>query len=130
MRESRSPASRRFKVLMFSLAVVASAHGCRRADARPVEGGDADRGKVAIREYGCGSCHTIPGVAGANGLVGPPLSQWGQRVYIAGYVPNTTDFLIRWIEVPRAIKPRTDMPNLAVPESDARDIAAYLYTLH
>ena len=94
-----------------------------------MDGGDPDRGKVAIREFGCGSCHTIPGVTGAHGLVAPPLSNWSERGMIAGYVPNTTDFLIRWIEVPRAIKPITDMPNLAVPENDARDIAAYLYTL-
>jgi cytochrome c2 len=130
MSKAWSSARRRSIVLALSLLGVTSTLACREANARPVEGGDANRGKVAIREYGCGSCHTIPGVTGANGLVGPPLSSWSERVYIAGYVPNTTDFLIRWIEVPRAIKPMTAMPNLAVPESDARDIAAYLYTLH
>jgi cytochrome c len=130
MRKPRSAAYRRLRVLAFSLVGVVSTHACREANARPVDGGDPTRGKIAIREYGCGSCHTISGVTGANGLVGPPLSQFSDRVNIAGYVPNTADFLIRWIEVPRAIKPRTDMPNLAVPENDARDIAAYLYTLH
>jgi cytochrome c len=94
-----------------------------------VPGGDAKRGKIAITNYGCGSCHTIPGVTGARGLVGPPLSEWSKRGFIAGEVPNTTDFLIRWIEMPQAIKPGVDMPNMAVPESEARDIAAYLYTL-
>jgi cytochrome c1 len=71
----------------------------------------------------------IPGINGAHGQVGPPLDDWSERVYIAGQVPNTTDFLIRWIEVPQAIEPGTAMPNLRVPEGDARDIAAYLYTL-
>lgn len=112
-----------------SVIVATAMAGCRNAAARTVYGGDADRGKAAIREYGCGSCHTIPGVGGAIGLVGPPLTGWSKRGTIAGYVPNTTDFLIRWIEVPHAIKPRTAMPNLAVTEGDARDIAAYLYTL-
>jgi len=55
---------------------------------------------------------------------------WSKRTYIAGEVPNTPDFLVRWIEVPQAIEPGTAMPNLGVPESAARDIAAYLYTLH
>ena len=103
--------------------------GCRQAEARTVEGGDPDRGAAAIQQYGCGSCHMIPGITGAHGKVGPPLDDWSERVYIAGQVPNTTDFLIRWIEMPQAIEPRTAMPNLRVTEGEARDIAAYLYTL-
>jgi cytochrome c2 len=94
-----------------------------------VEGGDPKRGEASIQEYGCGSCHMIPGITGANGKVGPPLDDWSERVYIAGQVPNTTDFLIRWIEMPQAIEPGTAMPNLRVTEAQARDIAAYLYTL-
>ncbi|HJQ10658.1 MAG TPA: hypothetical protein VJ840_06445 [Gemmatimonadaceae bacterium] len=129
MRKKRSAARRHLTVLTVSIAGALCVSGCRRPPPRHVDGGDPDRGKVAIREFGCGSCHTIPGVTGAHGLVAPPLSNWSERGMIAGYVPNTTDFLIRWIEVPRAIKPITDMPNLAVPENDARDIAAYLYTL-
>jgi cytochrome c len=97
--------------------------------ARLVAGGDAERGNALLRTYGCGSCHTIPGVVGARGQVGPPLIHWSRRVYIAGYVPNTADFLIRWIEVPQAIEPATAMPNLRVTEQEARDMAAYLYTL-
>lgn len=107
---------------------------CRDAAGREpqytVPGGDPGRGKVAIENFGCGSCHTIPGVAVAKGTVGPPLFFWSKRTYIAGEVPNTPDFLIRWIEVPQAIEPGTAMPNLGVPEGAARDMAAYLYTLH
>jgi cytochrome c1 len=96
---------------------------------RAVPGGDPAQGKQLIASYGCGACHTIPGVSGANGLVGPPLEQFARRIYIAGQVPNNTDFLIRWIEVPQAIEPGTAMPNLGVSEGQARNIAAYLYTL-
>lgn len=103
--------------------------GCRQAQARQVEGGSPERGKEAIAAYGCGSCHMIPGIPGARGKVGPPLTDWSERVYIAGEVANSTDFLIRWIEMPQAIEPKTAMPNLRVTEGDARDIAAYLYTL-
>ena len=69
------------------------------------------------------------GIAGAHGQVGPPLDHWSKRVYIAGEVPNTEDFLIRWIEVPEAIEPKTAMPMLGVTEGSARDIAAYLYSI-
>jgi cytochrome c2 len=109
--------------------------GCREASASgreprfEVTGGSVDSGKVAIDRYGCGSCHSIPGIRDARGMVGPPLTAWGRRTYIAGEVPNTPDYLIRWIQVPQAIEPGTVMPNLGVPEQDARNIAAYLYTL-
>lgn len=62
-------------------------------------------------------------------MVGPPLTAWSQRAFIAGEVPNSPEFLMRWIEVPQAIEPGTDMPNLGVTHGEARDIAAYLYTL-
>jgi cytochrome c len=115
------------------LAAALSAVACRDAAGREtryaIVGGDADRGKAAIEMYGCGSCHAIPGIRDANGMVGPPLLMWSRRTYIAGEVPNTPDFLVRWIEMPQAIEPGTAMPNLGVTEGRARDIAAYLYTI-
>lgn len=92
-------------------------------------GGDPRRGREKIRTYGCNACHTIPGVAGANGLVGPPLSQIGNRVFLAGELPNTPANLIRWIQHPRQVEPHTAMPEMGVTDQDSRDIAAYLYTL-
>jgi cytochrome c len=92
-------------------------------------GGDPARGKVLIRSYSCGSCHTIPGVRGANGLVGPPLTSFGRRTFVAGQLPNTADNLVRWIKDPPAVVAGTAMPPLGVSEAQARDIAAYLYSL-
>ncbi len=66
-------------------------------------GGDCARGREKIAYYGCGSCHTIPGVSGANGLVGPPLSGIGNRAYIAGVLPNESANMIRWIRDPQAV---------------------------
>lgn len=96
---------------------------------RLVPGGSPERGKQQIVAYGCGSCHTIPGIDRARGLVGPPLTQFARRVYVAGEVPNNARFLTQWISVPQSIEPGTAMPNLGVTEAQARDIAAYLYTL-
>ena len=104
--------------------------GCgREAAAHPVPGGDAVAGKRLIRDFGCGSCHLIPGVHDAEGMVGPPLTHFARRSFIAGEVPNNPEFLLRWITVPQAIEPGTAMPNLGVTEGQARSIAAYLYTL-
>ncbi len=82
-----------------------------------------------VRQYGCETCHTIPGIRGARGLVGPSLDRIGARVYLAGALANTPENLIRWIRDPHGIDAHTAMPNLGVGEQDARDIAAYLYTL-
>lgn len=93
-------------------------------------GGDAHHGKELITHYSCGSCHVIPGVENArNGLVGPPLMMFARRTFIAGEAPNTPDNLEKWIENPQSIEPATAMPNLGVTHDQARDIAAYLYTL-
>lgn len=92
-------------------------------------GGNPAKGKDAIHRYGCSSCHTIPGVDGANGLVGPPLNQIAHRVYLAGRVENTPENMMLWIQNPQGIDDKTAMPNLSVTEKDARDIASYLYTL-
>jgi cytochrome c1 len=82
-----------------------------------------------MRSYGCASCHTIPGVDGANGVVGPPLANIAIRGYLGGVLPNAPDNMIRWIRDPKGVDSLTAMPNTGVTEHDARDIAAYLYTL-
>ncbi|HEX8459297.1 MAG TPA: c-type cytochrome [Pyrinomonadaceae bacterium] len=114
-------------------ALVLAFAACRgysgRAAAEAATGGDAERGLAAINRYGCGTCHTIPGVAGANGQVGPPLAGIASRTYIAGVLENKPDALVRWIQNPRAVDDKTAMPVLGVTEQDARDIAGYLYTL-
>lgn len=96
---------------------------------RTMPGGDPVRGAVALQAYGCGSCHSIPGIADAEALVGPPLDAWGDRQYIAGRLLNEPELLVEWIRFPQAIEPGTVMPNLGVSEQDARDMGAYLYTL-
>lgn len=112
-------------------AVLVGVGGCdTRADranfVQQVPGGDAGIAPAAIRRYGCNDCHTIPGVRGANAWVGPPLTRWADRVYIAGLVPNTPDNLIAWIQDPQRIHPGSAMPTLGVSLEDARHIASYL----
>lgn len=92
-------------------------------------GGDPRKGAADIAAIGCGACHTIPGVNGAAGLVGPPLNRLGRRVYIAGLLRNTPENLEAWLRDPQKIVPGNVMPNMGLTEEQTRDIAAYLYTL-
>lgn len=95
----------------------------------PEVDGDRAIGRQLIDEYGCSACHTIPGVPGANATVGPPLTDWADRHFIAGNLENTPDNLISWIRNPQAIEPGTAMPDMGVTAEDAQHIAAYLYSL-
>jgi|GEM_PF-1020255 len=90
---------------------------------------DASRGPALMVAYGCGSCHVIPGVTGAVGTVGPSLAGIADRAYIAGIIGNTPGGLMGWLMNPTVHSPQTAMPDLGVSEGDARDMAAYLYTL-
>ena len=94
----------------------------------PVTSGDPGRGAAAIFHYGCGSCHTIAGLTAAHGLVGPPLTGLRDRLYIAGVLENNPENLEHWIQHPKAVNPKTAMPNLGVSAKDAGDIAAFLYS--
>jgi mono/diheme cytochrome c family protein len=93
-------------------------------------GGDPARGRVALTQYACNACHMIDGVTGSTVYVGRSLKRLGARKFIAGSLPNTQENLMRWIENPKAIDPQTAMPVLGVSTPDARDISAYLLTLH
>src|SRR5437764_10410497 len=42
-------------------------------NAARLTGGDPLAGRTKITQYGCQSCHTIPGVTAARSMVGPPL---------------------------------------------------------
>ena len=126
VREAR--AGIRFAAL---LAAFVAAGACDRADdpLSMMAGGDADRGRTIIKKYGCNTCHTIAGVRGADGLVGPPLTGIAQRMYIGGVTTNTPEHMIAWIQNPKQFDSKTAMPNVGVTRRDAVDIASYLYTL-
>jgi cytochrome c len=121
------------RVALAALLLAAACNDEAALDARraaaAMTGGDPERGATIARKYGCQTCHTIPGVVGADGLVGPPLGGIAARSYLGGVLPNTPGNMIRWIRDPKGVDSLTAMPNTGVTESDARHIAAYLYTL-
>ncbi len=121
--------------LAVALGLAATLGGCGKSSsdvdrqAAAMTGGVPARGKETIGRYGCATCHTIPGVDGARGQVGPSLAGIAVRSYLAGKLPNNPPNLMRWIREPQEVQPGTAMPELGVTEQDGKDIAAYLYTL-
>jgi cytochrome c len=114
-------------MLLLPLVALGAAAGCGGTAAIVVPGGRPDVGHAEIQAYGCGGCHRISGVRGADGRIGPSLRELAGRWTIAGQLPNTPGNLVRWIVDPQAVDPGTLMPNLGVTAPQARDIAAYLY---
>ncbi|MGH7476692.1 MAG: c-type cytochrome [Longimicrobiales bacterium] len=98
------------------------------APAIRVVDGDPQSGRAAVEHYDCGACHTIPGIADATSPLAPPLTRFAERSFVNG-LPNVPEVLVAWIIDPQALDSLTPMPRLGVSQQDARDIAAYLYTL-
>jgi cytochrome c len=92
--------------------------------------GDAKNGRELAQSKGCSGCHTIPGTEGPQGNVGPPLTKFASRVYIAGVLLNTPDYLRQWLLNPPQIDSKTAMPNVGLSDQEARDLCAFLYTLN
>lgn len=84
--------------------------------------------KQLIAEH-CAACHQVPGVTGANGRVGPSLAGIARQQIIAGHFANTRPTLTRWVESPQQMLPGNAMPDMQLSHEQAREIAAYLYTL-
>jgi mono/diheme cytochrome c family protein len=107
----------------------AEGQGCeRQRDAAAVNpaAANAARGPALLHAYGCGGCHTIPGVGGSDRQVGPPLAAFGRRTRLPGGRPNAQENLAQWLLAPQALAPGTAMPTLGLTVEEAHDIAAYL----
>ena len=92
-------------------------------------GADPGRGKRIIGSVGCGACHLVPGLDWPRGRMGPPLTAFAERTMIGGRLPNRPDVLVAWIRDAPRLVPGTAMPAMPVTQEEARDVAAYLYTL-
>ena len=130
----RARAVSRLQLVLVTLVLLGGAcGGAARAPAggKQVRDGDAVRGRalVAGGAYGCTGCHAVPGVRARQGVVGPPLDGMVARALVAGQLPNTPDVLVAFLQDPPALVPGTGMPDVRLGLGDARDIAAYLYTL-
>jgi cytochrome c len=116
-------------VLVAAVAALIATFGGGPGEPAQATGGDPELGRAALVEYGCAACHRIPELRHPPSDVGPSLHGWADRDIIAGRLPNTAEDLVAWIVSPQAIDPGNAMPDLGVPEPDARDMAAYLFTL-
>ena len=104
-----------------------------------------ETGKQLFLAKGCVACHTVSGVPGAVGEVGPKLDGVGdasrrQRIADGRGLPcsgcpqsagleNSVDSMKRWLANPPAVKPGTAMPNLSLAPREVDSLVAFLQTL-
>jgi cytochrome c2 len=117
------------RVLRALLLALISSAASPQENVPPLAAGSPSHGADLIAEKGCGACHMIPGITGANGLVGPPLTLMGRRIFVAGLLRNTPQNLAAWVLEPQRYVPGNAMPSTGLTESDALDVAAYLETI-
>lgn len=90
-------------------------------------------GKQVFLTSGCIGCHAINGVTTTDPtkLIGPNLTHFGGRQWIAGgVVDNTPSNLAAWIRNPQAVKDGADMPAFPQLTTDqVNELVAYLESL-
>ena len=118
------------RVHFLLLLLLFACHREQMQQRKVLAGGDPQRGKAAIDRYGCNACHSIPGIPGPKGMVGPSLDHIASRATIAGKFPNNPETMMKWLQNPPAFDAQSSMPNLGITEAESRDIAAYLYSLN
>lgn len=95
----------------------------------------AKAGQELIVGRGCSGCHTINGLQGVEGKVGPNLTHLFSRKRFAGASFDLNERNLReWLRDPPAMKPMRPengqgMPDLGLSEDDITKLIAYLKTL-
>lgn len=119
----------RRRIAALSLAVALA--GCAETPVLPrqLAGADPERGRVLAERRACAACHQIPGIAWPEGRVGGPLAGFAARPLIAGRLPNRPDVLVQWLRDAPSLAADTGMPPQDLSRAEARDVAAFLYTL-
>jgi len=65
------------------------------------------------------------------GSVGPNLNGFADRLYIGGFIDNTTENLVNWIKNPVEMKPGVTMPPFEneLTTDEINEIVKYLQSL-
>lgn len=80
----------------------------------PLQEGDADRGKAAVAQLRCATCHRIDG---RGGDTGPDLALAGMALQ-----PR---WLAAWLAATHALQPHSKMPQFTLAAQQIADIVAY-----
>ena len=115
---------------MLALTALLCACADKSEPPRAIMGADASRGLEVMDRVGCAACHVTPGIDWPRGLAGPSLQGFADSPMIAGQFPNRPGVQTTFSRDAPSIAPPPAMPAMPLTDAEARDVAAYLYTLH
>ena len=124
-----TPKGNRLNRILIVIFVLLGAACSGKQETKSATSGDPAKGKQLITQYGCTACHSVPGIDGPRGEVGPSLDHVAVRPIIARTLPNNPQNLTQYLQNPQMVNAENIMPNLGIKPDEARDIAAYLSTL-
>jgi len=120
-------------LLLTIMLLVACAQTFNYERGASMTGGDPAAGKEKIVVHDCHSCHEIPGIPVNPDRRGPSLKHWSKQSTIAKKWPNTPDNLEDFLQHPERMLHgnglKSEMTMSSVKPADAKDIAAYLYSI-
>jgi cytochrome c5 len=107
----------------------------RESDKPPeLAGADLGKGRQLFDGKGCGACHAFTGLP----VVASPPPQMDPKEFDRAYklAPDlrvtrdrtTPARLVAWLEDPKAVKPDSAMPKIALTKAEAKDLAAFLWS--
>lgn len=107
--------------LVLGIALAVAAVACSGGGSA---GGASGDGKKLFVAKGCTACHVAPGIPEAVGTIGPSLAGVASRPTIAGgNLPTSAENIKKWLKDPAAVKPDTQMPNLALTDAEVEALA-------
>jgi cytochrome c5 len=106
-----------------------------KVDAAAIAGADLGKGRQLLETKGCGSCHVMGGVAAVPSSSPPALDakSFERAFKLAPDLRVTRERMsaakvVAWLTDPKAVKPDSDMPKIALTPAEVKDLAAYIMT--
>ena len=110
-------------------SLISSRQAAGEAVTATTASGDGDVNSL-IQKGICWTCHVIPGVSNAVGVIGPSLAGYGSKAKIIELLDLNAANLKRWLKNPQEIKPGTAMPAAAALSDTELDVVVeYLLSL-
>jgi cytochrome c len=119
--------------LLMAVLLTSCAEKFDYAKGAAMTGGDPNAGKEKIIVHDCHSCHEIPGIPVNPDRRGPSLKHWARQSMIIKKWPNTPENLEDFLQHPERMLHgsglKSEMTMSSVKPGDAKDIAAYLFSI-
>lgn len=93
----------------------------------PEQAAAESAGQQLFRDKGCLQCHAI---VPDGKSAGPNLNNFANRQRVAGFRPNTEEWVAKWLDVPQEVKPGNSMPEVDLTQEEIDALVEYLGSLN